>query len=143
MAKIPKKIETYEEGNPPAKSTLDDDGVTFEPEDGQPIQVLYWVQYPSYDLIFGVPLPENPYSKTEVGYFHVRDSRTEKIKSGYYLDCNEAEEFLQGFKKIVEVGKLISPELWNKHKINKAKSPQTEMPLPRSNTQKDTRKQKK
>jgi hypothetical protein len=142
MNKIPTTIEKYPDGEKP-ETLLSDDGLTYEPKKGEVIDVVYWVQYPSYDFIFGIPNKDHPLANTEVGFFQIRNTKTKRIMAGYYVDCNEAEELAYGFKKMVEVSNLITPELWKKHRANKAKAQETEIPLPRTNTHLPTQEEKK
>lgn len=140
--KIPAKVQSFNEGEDP-KMEISDDGLVYEPVKGQKVDVTYWVRYPSYDFIFGVPAKDNPYSKLEVGFFQYRNTKHKKVMMGLYVDCNELEEIAYGFAKIVEISKLMKTELWKKHKANKAKANEVEMPIPKSNIPMPTQKVKK
>ena len=75
--------------------------------DNEKIQVRYWSVYPKYDFIFGVPTKKNKLYKTEKAFFQYRDTKNKKIKAGFYLDENELNDMIKGFK-------LIKKECFNR-----------------------------
>ena len=78
----------------------------YEPEKGEHIDVRYWHRWPSYDFIFGVPDPRNPNYNQEAAYFVYRDTRTKKVKCGFYVDTRELEVLAQGFKELLRIHRL-------------------------------------
>jgi hypothetical protein len=99
--KIPNHVIKYKEGQL-LEIPEDTDRVTFEPNEGELIEVTHWVTYPSYDYIFGVPAKNSPRAKKESGFFAFRDSRTESADIGMYLDDGEVADFFNGAKSIYE-----------------------------------------
>ena len=100
MVKIPNKVKTYKEGKEPGCKKVDFDELIYEPAKGEKINVVSWVRYPSYDFLFGYPDKTNPKAKKEVAFFQFRDTRTRKIKLGFYLDATELSEVINGFSLI-------------------------------------------
>ena len=129
--KIPTKIESFEEGKAP-EMVVSDEGLTYEPRKGEVVDVMYWVRYPSYDFIFGVPAKESKYYEKEVGFFQLRNTKAKRVMVGVYVDCNELEELAYGFKKIVNISKLNRPEIWQSYQ--KRKVQETSVPIPKSST---------
>lgn len=115
--KVPTKIATYNEGDMP-NVVLDENGVTYEPRKGEIVEVFYWVRYPTYDFIFGVPHQSNPNYGSEVGFFQYRNTKRKKVMMGVYVDCAELEELYLGFMRINEISKVMRPDLWKKHYEN-------------------------
>lgn len=64
------------------------------------IDVLLWARYPEYDFIFGVPAKGNDLHGLETGFFQFRDTREKKVWSGFYLDREELDDFVNGFNLI-------------------------------------------
>lgn len=77
-----------------------DELADYEPKDGERIKVVLWSRWPSYDFIFGFPAKDNPMYGTEYAFFQYRDTRQKKVLSGFYLDVEELNTMLEGFKKI-------------------------------------------
>ena len=111
--KISTHIESFPEGNEPEKIP-EDAVVTYEPVAGQLIHVIFWLRYPSYDFIFGVPDKMNPKYAEEISFFQFRDTRIKEVRAGFYLDIGETKGTLEGFRRILEVSKTHSPHLWKK-----------------------------
>ena len=115
---IPKKIVTYDEGkNPPDEQDIrNSDNTFYYRNKDEKIEVIYWVRYPAYDMIFGIPVKgENKKYKKEVGFFQFRDTNAKKIREGFYLDVVEVLELVRGFARMVDISKDNSPELWKKY----------------------------
>lgn len=110
IERIPLNVMTYAEGEEPPRVELADE-VIYEPIVGEKIVVLMWVQYPSFDFIFGVPHSDSPRHEKEAGFFMFRDARTKK-NHGHYFDVQECQEVMQGFSKILDHSKTHSPHLW-------------------------------
>ena len=70
---------------------------------GEKIDVLYWVRWPGYDFIFGVPNKSNKNYGIEAGFFQYRNKAKKKIVCGFYVDKKELEELAAGFTKIKEL----------------------------------------
>ena len=67
---------------------------------GELIDVLYWVRWPTYDFIFGVPNRKSKLREVEAGFFQYRSVKKKKVVSGFYVDKKELEELIKGFAKI-------------------------------------------
>lgn len=102
---------TFQEGNNPPEIDTSQ-GMVYEPVQGEKIHILFWVRYPSYDFIFGVPDKENPKHEKEIGFYQYRDTRAKKIMQGAYFDIEEVEEMIEGFKRILEFSIEHSSHLW-------------------------------
>jgi len=76
--------------------------VFFEPEHEALIKVEYWVRYPSYDYIFGIPVKDNPRAKKEVAFFVYRDGKSKK-HYGQYYDSKELKNMVDGFKYLQNI----------------------------------------
>lgn len=70
------------------------------PNKNEPIRILKWFRWPSYDFLFGVPCAENPWKNEEVGFFQYRDTRRRKIIEGFYMDLTELSDLIEGFQAI-------------------------------------------
>lgn len=92
------------------------DDVWVEHAQGYIVKVVFYVKYPDYEFFFGVPVPENPMFEKEVGFVQFKDSRAEKMHMGMYVDLEECEEMIKGFKMIREASKKNSPHLWETSK---------------------------
>ena len=90
-------------------------GTVYEPIQGQRINVLLWVRYPSYDFIFGVPDKDSPKYEKEISFIQYRDTRLKTVKMGMYLDIVETKEFIEGLSKCLEFSKEHLPHLWKKY----------------------------
>lgn len=112
IPKINNKIQPYSENKlKKAKQFYSKDCPVYEPVKGEKITIIYWVRYPSYDFIFGIPHKTSPKYKKEVGFFQFRDTRAKKVKQGLYIDIQELEEMIEGFARI----KFSSQKYGNKH----------------------------
>lgn len=121
MKKISTLIETYAEGSKEPSRTLSDKPYEYEFVKGEKIFVHYWVQYPSYDFIFGTPAPDSPKYKKEFGFFQFRKKRDGKTMSVWniYVDQNELEEMQKGFTKLMDVSNETRQEEWAEHNAKK------------------------
>ena len=105
MLKIPNEVDKYEEGKERGcEETKYGEYFVYEPNKGEKINIIAWIKYPSYDFLFGFPDKTNPMSKKEVAFFQFRDTRTKKIKQGFYLDATELDEMINGFSLIKKYG---------------------------------------
>lgn len=119
---IPQKVQSY------SKSVFDKTThiernipFTYRPMPNELILVHGWYRYPSYDFIFGVPDKSNPKYGKEVAFFQFRDTRTKKVRQGFYIDCCELEEMVDGFSKLLEVSRIQRPEMWKEYEKNRIK----------------------
>lgn len=107
---IPNHVIVHPEGqHAPA---VDADEIIYEPVTGEMVHVLLWVQYPDYDMIFGVPFKDSPRYEKETAFWCIR--RNERQTHGHYLDVMEVEAMLNGFAKIQATSRTHSPHLWEK-----------------------------
>jgi hypothetical protein len=109
--KIPTVVQSFPEGTDPAPTTVEFDTLTYEPTKGELINVVYWVRFPSYDFIFGIPDETNPRYKKEVGFYQFRDTRTKTVPLGFYCDVLECLGLIKGFSEIKRFGSEKHP-LW-------------------------------
>ncbi len=107
MPKIPNKPKKYKEDKEAGCKLVEFDELIYEPVKGEKIKVVSWVRYPSYDFIFGYLDKTNPKAEKEVAFFQFRDTRTKKIKSGFYLDATELDEVINGFSLIKKHGRNV------------------------------------
>lgn len=114
MFKIPIEIKSYPEGQEPKMDNHD--SYEYEPVDGEKIKVVFWVRYPSYDFIFGVPDKSSSKYEKEIGFFQFRDTRASKVISGFYIDIEECKELVKGFSDILATSIENSPHLWKEDK---------------------------
>lgn len=105
------EIEKYEVGKPP-KQLSGIEEIIYEPRKGEIVNVIYWVRYPEYDFIFGVPDQSSPKHEKEIGFFQFRDTRAKKVLAGCYIDIEECKEMIIGFSKILDFSKENSKHLW-------------------------------
>lgn len=117
MKKIPTIIEIYDEDPTKPLETMREEGVIYEPVAGETIHVTFWVRYPHYDFIFGVPTKENPHYQKEFGYFAFRKNREGRLFGGWsiYVDQTELEEMKFGWSRVLEVSERERVEEWKKH----------------------------
>jgi hypothetical protein len=116
MKKIPSTVQTYTEGSvePQVKK---DEHLIYEPNKGEVIDVTLWVQYPSYDFIFGVPAEGNPKYEKEYGFFCFRkrkDGETESYWS-VYVDQTELEEMQKGWVEVTAMSRITRQKEWREH----------------------------
>ena len=108
MLKIPNKVDKYDEDKESGcEKTEYEECFVYEPNKGEKINVVAWIKYPSYDFIFGYPDRTNPKAEKEAAFFQFRDTRTKKIKSGFYLDAIELDEVINGFSLIKKHGRNV------------------------------------
>jgi hypothetical protein len=113
-----KRFEPYPEGTLPVEQPESGQEVEYEPRIGEKVLVVYWVRYPSYDFIFGVPKKGTPMHKNEIGCFVWR-----YLKGGVqreftiFTDIVECKEIIYGFKKILSKSRTNSKHLWKKHNV--------------------------
>lgn len=110
--KIANKPIAYKENTVEDHAKELPDPLTYDIREGERILVYGWFRYPAYDFIFGVPAPDNPHYGQEVGFFQYRDTRTKEIRQGFYVDCQELLEMVEGFSKIFNISKATRPEMW-------------------------------
>lgn len=110
--KIPNKPEAFDEGAAPEPELYD--ALTYEPAEGEIIEVSQWIRWPSYDFIFGVPAKDSPMYEKETAYFQYRDTR-HKHHHGFYIDVVELLHMVEGFATLVEMSKTHNPDIWEKH----------------------------
>ncbi len=110
---IPRKVQTYKEGEAPPQILAD--AFLYEPSDGEFVDVVFWARYPDYDYIFGVPAQSSPKHGKEIGFYQFRDSRSNFPQLGHYCDITECEALIRGFTKILEASKINSLHLWDAH----------------------------
>ena len=67
---------------------------------GEKINVYVWIQWPSYDFIFGTPHKSSKHYGVEAGFFQYRDTRRKKTKAGFYVDKQELRCLVNGFQKL-------------------------------------------
>lgn len=79
---------------------------------GDLVEVRMFVQYPSYDFIYGNPTADSPKYAKEAVYFEYRDSRAGGKSFSLYLDVQEATEFIRGVGACLEVAADKAPHLW-------------------------------
>lgn len=114
ILKIPSEVATYASATEKIATYISPtDKLIYEPTKGEVIDVIFWVRYPDYDMIFGVPEKSNARFEKEVGFFQLRDTRAKTVKKGFYIDIAECEELIKGFTKILEVSKEHSKHLWH------------------------------
>lgn len=94
-------------------------GMVYEPSQGEKIHILFWVRYPSYDFLFGVPDKTSPKYEKEIGFFQYRDTRTKTVMQGAYFDITEVEEMIAGFKQILSFSLEHSEHLWTSRVMKK------------------------
>ena len=61
------------------------------------VDVLLWERWPSYDFIFGIPANVSPMAGKEAAFFQYRDSRTKRVKAGFFADEKELKIIIDGF----------------------------------------------
>lgn len=107
---IPKKIKTYPPSpDKPEKRTKR--LLFYLPNEGEPLRVVKWCRWPSYDFIFGVPCANNPFRKQEAGFFQYRDIRRKKVVEGFYVDKVELKELITGFIAIADLNERFPEEV--------------------------------
>ena len=89
--------------------------ILYVPRAGEVVHVVYWIRYPEYDFIFGVPDPKNPCYGKEAAFYQFRDSRSPGNR-GVYIDVQECADIVQGFTLLLEKSKTNSPHLWENRK---------------------------
>lgn len=109
---IQNKPKSYKEGSVEDQTIVVEDEFVIEPVKGEKVNVIYWVRYPSYDFIFGVPDKSSPKFGKEVGFYQFRDTRNKKVEAGLYVDVQELNELLEGFKKMKEFAQENSKHLY-------------------------------
>jgi len=118
MKIIPTIIETYTESDVAPKREVQDDVWQYEAEKGEVVLVNYWVRFPSYDFIFGVPHKDSPRYKKEFAFFQFRKMENGKAMKGWqiYIDQNELEEMQKGFTKLMDVSHVERFKEWSERK---------------------------
>ena len=115
MKKIPIEVETYKEGSLGAdRQTLSEEKQVLELVKGEPINIRYWVRFPSYDYIFGTPHKDSWRYKKEFAVF-VKRRRNEDMSMSVtleYLDQTELEEMQKGFTKLMDVSHVERLKEW-------------------------------
>lgn len=113
--KIKSKSETYKENSlsQDCFRMNPENPYEYEPKKGEKINVVFWVRYPSYDFIFGLPDKTNPFYKKEFGFFQFRDTRAKEIRQGFYVDQTELEEMVDGFQKIFSLSREKRLKEWS------------------------------
>lgn len=119
LKKIPAKIESFNQGSLPEVEVAED-GLQYEPQAGELIDVAYWCRFPSYDFIFGVPHKSNPKYAKEVGFFQYRNTKHKRTLMGFYVDCNELFELFKGFDSLLNMSKMMRPEMWQQHEKDRS-----------------------
>jgi len=116
MKTIPTTVQTYVEGTVEPSVTTGETMV-YTPVEGEDIMVTLWVQYPSYDFIFGLPAPSSPKYKDEYGFFCFRKKTEDKVVSYWsvYVDRAELEEMQKGFTELAAASRIMRPHEWQDH----------------------------
>ena len=117
IVRINGKLETYN------KSVIGDetervDSIHYTNKEGQDIDVVFWVRYPSYDFIFGVPIGGKRHKK-EIGFFEYRSYPNKSVN--LYVDIKECLEIIAGFSAILEKSKKNSLHLWSEYEKSRSK----------------------
>lgn len=115
MQVIPAKPNVYEESDNAEQSIVSNEPLLHKDPNGDDVLVHMWVQYPSYDLLFGTPASNSSRYEKEVAFFEFRDGLTGE-QHAMYLDSTELSEFIQGFEMAVEITKKTRPDVWTQKK---------------------------
>lgn len=89
-------IENLMVGNTMIEDTVS--GLYYEPSDGEMLEVVQWLRYPSYDFIIGIPTPDSPRAEKEKACLVVR-YKTEKSYATYF-DRQELGDIINGLTEI-------------------------------------------
>lgn len=119
--KIPNVIETYDESNKRTSSQFSNEPHIYEPVEGEKVFVYLWVQYPTYDFIFGTPAEDSPKYQKEFGFFQFRKKADGKTLSGWsiYVDQSELEEMQKGFTRLMDESHVQRTKEWSEYHANK------------------------
>ena len=100
--KIPDSVVSFKDGTKP-----DDRYRKFEKSKklmygykNEPMHVLLWHLWPSYDFIFAVPTKKNRYYKEEYAFFTYRDVRKKQKICAFYVDFDELRILKDGFNRL-------------------------------------------
>lgn len=111
--KIPNEPKKYNEGS--VKDEVKTENCSaYYPRPDEPVNILLLSQYPSYDIMVGVPCKESPKWEKEIAFFSYRNADT-GVKVQFYLDINEVKELIQGLQMALEESKNNSKHLWETH----------------------------
>jgi len=90
---LPKTFDETEKMSEPLIKKLVSDTFYYEVSKDELIEVVNWVRYPSYDFLYGVPIPESPRYVKEIACMVIRYKGAKSY--AHYFDVNEARDTIE------------------------------------------------